>query len=374
MSETESFGELESIAQAIALADGFQLLILECEALPRGGLQRLLEQVQSRVGELRGVPPSIGIYSPGLFADSIATRRAPMRLGEADAVTVIDGTHVTVGLFGSEIRDESTWHFLFQRLNDRRNAIMRKLAGTLILALAPALSRMFLEEAPDMASIRSGMFHIDATMLPAELERAIAPVTGRTVKQQIPRAAMARDEALELAPHEVDGRLHELLLNLFRTHDLHRFVRYNFPDVALSLPESMAPSDFALAVVDRLGELGRIDRSLFERLARERPQRRDEIGEVAKTWGYALAPPATRGGSLSAPSDLHERLLELTPSEREQVMYLAGFAGDDSSDTVQALRERPPTSARELLARARSEGPEALARLADAIDIVTARE
>jgi hypothetical protein len=95
---------------------------------------------------------------------------------------------------------------------------------------------------------------------------------------------------------------------------------------------------------------------------------------VARLYGHNVMTATERGGDSSVSFDLHERLLALTPSQRDAVMYLAGFAGDDSANTTRSLRKRPPTSARELLGRAQSEGPEALARLADAIEIVTARE
>ena len=51
---------------------------------------------------------------------------------------------------------------------------------------------------------------------------------------------------------------------------------------------------------------------------------------------------------------------------------LAGFAGSDVSPTVmRGLRERSSVSAREIFERARAGGPEGLARLAEAIEIVT---
>lgn len=375
MSETQSVGELESIAQAIALADGFQLLVLECESLPPGGLDLLLDEVQPRVAALRGEPLSIVmVHSPDYFVHTIVDgpgalifqgTEATVIDGTATDGIVFDGTGMTVVPF-DWVRRESSWRFLFQRLNERRNGVIRNHPRTLILALTPALSRMFFEEAPDMASIRSGMFHIDATMLGAKPLSATAPVT-RTAGQQ----PNDRDDA---PPRELSAndRLQELLLDLFETNELYRFVGYNFPEV--TLPDNVSPSDLALAVVHQLGKLGRIDRSLFERLARVRPDHRDEIDDVARLWGYKVMSATERGADSSVSFDLHERLLALTPSQQEAVIYLAGFAGDDSANTTRSLRKRPPTSTRELLGRAQSEGPEALARLADAIDLVTARE
>jgi hypothetical protein len=368
MSETANVGELESIAQAIALADGFQLLVLECEPLGPDGLQLLLLWAQNRVEELRGEWPTVvTIRGPHWLSNWMAGLVGPSSsrgaVGEAHVITVLDGTEVTAS---PTVRDDSNWHFLFQRLNEQRNALMRKHASTLILALTPALRRIFFEEAPDMASIRSGLFHIDAALLPAQPIR-------RDVALRLRTPGVRGDLGPEL-PRSAKHRLHALLLDLFQTSELLRFLHFNFPDVASTLPTSSSPSELALALVDQLESLGRIDRSLFERLARERPHRKDEIAEVASACGHALASPVMRGTKHGAPSDLHERLLALTPGQQEQVMYLAQFAGDDSASTTRALREHRSTSARELLARARSEGPEALARLADAIDVVTARD
>jgi hypothetical protein len=218
-----------------------------------------------------------------------------------------------------------------------------------------------------MASIRSGMFHIDTTMLGPKLRSGTDSVVRKVQMRPIHRGAAPPREP------SASERLSELLLHLFRTGELHEFVRYNFPDVTPLLPERVSPSDFALAVVDRLGELGKIDRNLFERLARVRPDHRDKIDKVAHLRGLTLAPPSTRAADSSARPLLHERLLALSPAQLDAVMYLAGFVGDRSANETRALRERPRISAREL-ARAFSEGPEAIGRLADAIDLVTTKE
>lgn len=352
MSETASVEELERIAQAIALSDGFQLLVLEC--VRPDGLDRLLAEVSDRVTTLRGEPPTIlTITDPHrLVGGTFASK---------GSVLILDGSDVTVRSTDG-VSGESNWRFLFQRLNERRNAIMRSQASTLILALSPALRRIFFEEAPDMASIRSGMFNIDASR------------TRHVQEDEVDFDVALQQEAMETPAREVDAndRLRELLLVLFRTSELYRFVRYNFPE--LTLPERVSPSDVALAVVNQLGERGWIGRNLLERLARVRPDHRDEIDDVAQLCSVTLGSPAEQGAGSSVTSDLHEGLLALTPGQRDAVMYLARLFGDDSANTTRTARERPRTSARALFARAHSEGPEALARLADAIDLVTERD
>jgi hypothetical protein len=155
--------------------------------------------------------------------------------------------------------------------------------------------------------------------------------------------------------------------------ELRRFVHYNYPDVAVSLPGSAGSyQEYASAVVKELHQRGMIDRGFFDRLVLERPGYRDYIDDVAANWGHVLR--QTKGQTtFSVPSDLHDALIRLTASQREQVMYLAGFAGGDVSTRVmRGIRERPPISAREIFERARAGGPEGLERLAEAIDIVTA--
>ncbi|MFY0535779.1 hypothetical protein [Nannocystis pusilla] len=149
-------GELERLSQAIALADGFQLLVLECHELDAWDLHRLFDAVQTRVAELRGVPPLVLVYDPhvttresGSLRDEAwvegvlgAILRAPAANAEdAAVVAVIDGTDFDESDLDS--RELLSWEFLFHRMNEQRNAIARTLHGTLALALPPTLVRVF---------------------------------------------------------------------------------------------------------------------------------------------------------------------------------------------------------------------------------------
>lgn len=169
--------ELERLSQALALNEGFQLVVLECHDLESWDLYRLFDVVQARVAELRGTPPLVLIYDPYLTTDETGSLRdaawlegtlgplikLPARKSEnASLVAVIDGTRFAT-TDGEEL---SSWIYLFQRLNEQRNEIARTLEGTLVFALPSALVRVFLDEAPDSASIRSGHFQLHRAILP----------------------------------------------------------------------------------------------------------------------------------------------------------------------------------------------------------------
>lgn len=77
MSAAGTFGELERVVQAIALGEGFQLLVIECEGFTPGVLHRLLDEVQRQAAGLRGVPPLILTYDPYLTEDWVEDDVSP---------------------------------------------------------------------------------------------------------------------------------------------------------------------------------------------------------------------------------------------------------------------------------------------------------
>ncbi|WAS91594.1 hypothetical protein [Nannocystis punicea] len=79
------------------------------------------------------------------------------------------------------------------------------------------------------------------------------------------------------------GQLHRLLLRMFSSDELRRFIRFA-PDgeaMSLELPGPTAsPAVVATAVVTTLAEHEAIDAALFDRLVAERPRRDREIREI----------------------------------------------------------------------------------------------
>lgn len=396
-------GELERLAQALALVEGFQLLLLECRDLDPWDLRRCLDRVQARVGELRGAPPLILYYDPTLTTRHEGSLRdqawvegvlGPLRelprppAPEASLIAVVEGV-LPVDVSFDDSPDRS-WTYLFFRINEERNAIARSLGGTLVLALRPDLVRRFLQDAPDAASIRSGHFVLGPDAVPPRaapapgLERWYAPALVREAslrhlvaeprlspeaRDDLLRALMpAHDEAPAPPAAEARLALHNFLLSAFASDEFRRFLHYRYGgDLVSVLPGPQAP--FALVMDDALTALeqrGLIDRELFDALVRERPRRRDEILQVAALWGLALGDPPVSRVRSGAP-DLFDTLLRLTKTQREQVVLLSGLAGDATDWEVRRM------SARELIALAHERGPDAMARLTEAVHVVAAR-
>lgn len=331
--------ELERLGQALALNEGFQIVLLECDGLDSWGLHRIFDLVQARVAELRGVAPLVIVYDPHVTTDeegalrdeawvegvlgSILKLPAPSDDG-ASLVAVIDGS-AAARPDGNELR---SWTFLFHRLNERRNVIARTLVGTLALALPRPLVGLFLSEAADSASIRSGVFRLDGSMVPADtsarprfvegtypdalvmeatLRRHAADPRLEPERRSRARAALASPEiALPLlsasrpgptrgtgpevaaSPHEA---LYRLLLSLFSADELRRFLRY-LPDgdeLSRELPGGTASSaqlvSDAVDVLESRGLLG--DPDFWARLRSERPRRRHELEQVRQHFAAA---------------------------------------------------------------------------------------
>ncbi len=398
--------ELERLAQALALVEGFQLLLVECRDLDPWDLRRCLDRVQARVAELRAAPPLILYYDPTLTTRHEGSLRdqawvegvlGPLRelerpaSPEASLIAVIEGV-LPVDLSFDDSPDRS-WTYLFFRINEERNAIARSFGGTLLLALRADLVHRFLQDAPDAASIRSGHFVLQPDAVPPRaapapgLERWYSPALVREASLRHllaePRLSPeARDDLLRaLMPHDhtaadeapvpaADARaaLGQLFLSLFSSDELRRFLHYRYGrELAADLPGPEAP--FALVVDAALSALerrGLVDRDLFNALTRERPRRSPELRQVAALWGVDLGDQPSSPVRSGAP-DLFDTLLRLTKTQREQVVLLSGLAGDATDWEVRRM------SARELIALAHQRGPEAMERLTEAVHVVTAR-
>lgn len=343
--------ELERLSQALALNEGFQLVILECHDLESWDLYRLFDVVQARVAELRGTPPLVLIYDPYLTTDETGSLRdeawvegtlgplleLPAHKSEnASLVAVLDGTR-----FATTEGDElPSWIYLFHRLNEQRNAIARTLEGSLALALPSALVSLFLDEAPDSASIRSGHFRLDRNHLPKILPPLCSPTAPEYRYEQIydaslrryaadpnrdsterawarkhfvvrpsgpqpsPRTAHAPSREPEPTSHE---SLAQLLLSLFSSDELRRFIRY-LPygdDLTAELPGSSAsPAALvheAVQVLERHGLLS--DPRFWGGMLEERPRRGRDIDAVHARFQSASSLMPVVRSSTSASTD-----------------------------------------------------------------------
>ncbi len=287
--------ELEPLCQALALAEGFQLLILECADIDPIGLQRILDEVLSRVTELRGAKPRLYRYDPyqttteeGALRDEAWVEGVLQPILElpppadeaASVIAVIDGTRAA----SSDGTEWPSWLFLFHRMNERRNAIASVFAGTLAFALPPQLVRMFLEEAPDAASIRSGLFRLHAGMVPAA-QALLRPSSSRPV-----RSGIGSDENPESA-------LHHLLLSLFSADELFRFVA-TMPEghqIIRELPGRSSSRELVHQVLQVIARHG-LYPEFLQQLRMWYPGRIREIEAVAKAFTAQSVVPPRRGG------------------------------------------------------------------------------
>lgn len=79
----------------------------------------------------------------------------PNKITETNKVFVIDASN-------SEKRDEEAWMIFFQRMNEVRNTIMKRLSAPLLLIVTSALEMEFALRAPDFWSIRSYVARAEA--------------------------------------------------------------------------------------------------------------------------------------------------------------------------------------------------------------------
>ncbi len=119
------------------------------------------------------------------------------------------------GLLG-HVAEEEAWAWLFRRMNELRNTILKVLRGPLILCLPPKMELLFIDHAPDFWSIRSGHYVFDGLVrpLPPAAPGTLGELTAEAIRQtlrplgQEPWGTRAR-QALLLAQEE---RWSELLI------------------------------------------------------------------------------------------------------------------------------------------------------------------
>jgi len=87
----------------------------------------------------------------------------PSKITDTNKVFIIDASN-------SGKQDEEAWMIFFQRMNEVRNMIMKRLSAPLLLIVTPALEIEFAHRAPDFWSIRSDVARAEADeAIPPEL-------------------------------------------------------------------------------------------------------------------------------------------------------------------------------------------------------------
>lgn len=415
MTNDESATPDERLSQAIALAEGFQFLVLEVGGgFDTWALHLLFDDVQARVAELLGAPPLVIIYSrlparvrqrsngsdESIEAFISPLLRAPQLDADTRLVAVIDA----VRPFGPTSRgarsDESNFRQLLRKLNERRNAIIQSFKGTLVLALPQGHARLLLEEAPDMASVRA-----DIISMPSLKRRVLDPsavgqltdapdalVREAAVRRRLANPSSTEPE-LDQAVSELHqitslgspttqppddsrwGQLRQLLLSMFDTNELMRFAHFAMGrEFAEELPPATLPtaelvSHFIEALRRRHVDMPQF----FRQLAMDYRPRAQDIATLADHWQAGRERTTSRGitSALSVP-ELQQQLLTLSPTQLERVFYLARLAGREASlEELRSARERSAPTAREILDWARHDEAERLPRLTEAIEVVS---
>lgn len=163
--------DLERLAQALALGEGFQLLV--AVSASHEALTSALDICAARFVELRGEhlrvhridvyaehqPPWTAV-TPGQLEERVAKQL--LRGGQArdPRLLVVDATR-------SRRSDERAWSALFARLNERRNRLMDSLRSGLLLALPEDLRDLLARGARDLWSVRTVIVELPGPRSPA---------------------------------------------------------------------------------------------------------------------------------------------------------------------------------------------------------------
>lgn len=154
------------LVQRIALAEGFHAIVVKCESF--GLAQSLLDVLRIEVPQWREEPMHWVHLEPYQAHENL---NEPISLPfliehilkrlvfpSADArgpnvVTIVDASRAMP-------QDDEAWQLLFQRMNERRNAIMRALSSVLLFLLPRKYDGLLARGAPDFWSICSSLISV----------------------------------------------------------------------------------------------------------------------------------------------------------------------------------------------------------------------
>lgn len=162
LSDPDSVEELDRLAHAIALGEGFQFILVLVRS-PRA-VRRLLDTLPEAVRWAGGPelevdlidPYSPSIYEPDLPAFTDALLQAVnSRLRPASTEAESTRRVVALDVTGSSDADLKGWLTLFGRMNEQRNGIMARFPGCLLFLLNEIQYVQVAHSAPDLWSVRS---------------------------------------------------------------------------------------------------------------------------------------------------------------------------------------------------------------------------
>jgi tetratricopeptide (TPR) repeat protein len=162
----------KQLVQAVALGEGFQLLIVINDS-PAVAL-KALEFLEKDGSLLTGKPAKIILLDPYSSPPSDAQGNLTgERLNDSILLPLVhpqiiassEKCILAINGSGASTVDESAWRMLFRSMNERRNSIMSRVKGAILLCVTPGLYQAFAEEASDFWSIRSAVITL-ATPIP----------------------------------------------------------------------------------------------------------------------------------------------------------------------------------------------------------------
>ena len=168
--------EFRRLRQMVMLGEGFQLLIVISDA-PRV-IRTMLWCLEEDVPQLSGTPTTVLLLDPYTeTGGSAATRLTAEQLIERILTPLVyppeaprsERLLVTINGSAATDADAPAWQLLFQRMNERRNSLVRRVAATLLLCVTPRLYTLFAHVASDFWSIRRAIITLDTATLQPEL-------------------------------------------------------------------------------------------------------------------------------------------------------------------------------------------------------------
>lgn len=153
------------LVRALALSRRFHLYLVVCDS-PRAADQLVpwlsaeLQKLRKRPVQLLRLDPypthkSVEALAPAALYDLVLRPllEPPEEARAPDLVHIVDVSRATS-------RDHDAWMEIFQRWNEKRNAMQTLLGGEVVVLLPPEMGTLFAIAAPDVWSIRSGEYKI----------------------------------------------------------------------------------------------------------------------------------------------------------------------------------------------------------------------
>lgn len=161
--ESDLDGELDRLARHVGFSQGFHLYLCDCEDQTLA--QRAVEALSASLPSQRGPDARLRVLRYGFSSGRGRVDEERRELVEqviAD-LTEPDERDATVGVLHvldvtAALRAEvDDWTVVFKRMNEARNAMVRRLVGGVVVMLPSWLLPVFARAAPDVLAIVSGL-------------------------------------------------------------------------------------------------------------------------------------------------------------------------------------------------------------------------